>query len=125
MLKTYYGLADCFGIESFICEDDYTQRDMMSALNGEKGDGKKALSSLVNMLVIRARANYQRHPAVYTAKLSNVHASKVKDLLDADNRIDALLYLKKNAAEIGIAKGDPFFKKHWESIPNPKLDPFG
>jgi len=128
-IKKYYGLADCHGIESFMCEQDFTTRAMIRQLKEvsttipQQYDANDELNQSVNMLVWRARANFQRHAVVYSAKLTDGAAKKIHNLINSSKPIEALTYLKENALEIGISKyaGQ---KRMWKNIPNPNLDPF-
>ena len=128
-IKTYYGLADYHGIESFICEEDFITRAMIRRLRDEslilraKSDPNQELGEALSRLLWRARANYQRHAVVYTAKLTKVKAHTINNMLAAKKYAEALIYLKENALEIGVSK--EFGQKNmWSKIPNPDLDPF-
>ena len=128
-IKTYYGIADCHGIESFICEQDFTTRAMIRQLRDEslilrtKTAPNQELHESVGMLLWRARANYQRHAVVYSAKLTKVKAHTINNMLAAGKYIEALTYLKENALEIGVSKAYGQ-KNMWNKIPNPELEPF-
>jgi len=125
-IKTYYGLADCHGIESFICEEDFITKAMIRQLRDEsliQSDPNQELGEALSMLTWRARANFQRHAVVYTAKLIKVKAHTINNMLAAKKYAEALIYLKENALEIGVSK--EFGQKNmWSKIPNPNLDPF-
>jgi len=123
--KLYYGIADCHGIESFVCEQTFAINLMKALLKGVSvvGTPEKSLNANVNMMSWRARANYQRHAVVYTAKVSDEHSKKINSLLEIGKTVEALKYLKKNALEIGISK-EAGQKNMWKKIPNPDLDPF-
>lgn len=123
--EIYYGLADCHGLESFVSKKDLATQEMIQILKNPLKDPhspEKVLNELVHALIIRARANYQRHATVYQVELLEENAAKVKEFLNNNDPINALLYLKKVAVETSIAK-DPMLKHMWNHIPNPAIDP--
>ena len=117
-MKTYFGLADCKGIESFLSADELSQADMLEALEGKPII--KRLDSQINMLFWRARANEQRHPVIYQVKVTDKVIKNMDALLKDGKYIEALNYLKEAASEIQIEKGK---EKRWNKIPNSELEP--
>ena len=116
-MKTYFGLADCNGIESFLSADELSQADMLNALDGVSNH---TLNSQLSLLLLRARSNEQRHPVIYMVKVSDEVVKTVNVLLKDGKYIGALTYLKASASEIQIQKGK---EKRWNKIPNPELEP--
>ena len=100
-IKTYTGIADCHGIESFNEHTDTRAQYIMS---------------------IRAAANQQRNAVVYEADMKRDDASLVVQLCE-ENPETALKFMNSNAVEIRVLGGDHGVEL-WESIPNPKLDPY-
>ena len=96
----YIGIADCHGIESFI----------------PLAEGNATILS------IRANANAHRHAVVYMAKVTQVQADKINDLMARGKYKEALQYLKRNVKDISVQRGR---EKSWNLIPNPDLDPWG
>lgn len=123
MIKTYYGIADCHGLESFICIDDYKQKEMLSVLEGDSKPAPFSEMDIITTLLLRARYNDHRHPVVYTAKVSSKDDKKIVKLMKAGKHADALIYLKNHAKEISIENG-LYNKIRWEKIPNRVLDPY-
>ena len=99
-----FGIADCYGIESYL-------------------DVKEKEKTL-NYMVMRARANRQRHAVVYEVEVTEEVNKKVQKLLRVKNWAMALVALKENALVVSVAKGAGM-EKSWGMIPNPELDPYG
>ena len=99
--KTYTGIADCHGIESF----------------NLKGDTNQAL------LQIRANANDQRHAVVYEVDLTDPVQEVVSGLLRDDEYGTALKYMNNEAMEVRVVGGERAAKM-WTRLPNPELDPW-
>lgn len=131
-LNWYYGIADCHGIESFIMEPSqkrWTQMDRLKEL-GLRDEGsaedpeKKKFGGSINMLMMRARANAQRHPVVYRVLLSDEDADSIKSMIEDGEYDNALIFLKDSAQETQIARRfgiNP--ERAWSMIPNHELDP--
>ena len=100
-IKTYTGIADCHGIESFNEHTDTRAQYIMS---------------------VRANANPQRHAVVYEADMKQTDASLVLELCE-DNPETALKFMNSQAVEVRVVGGE-HAAKLWENIPNPKLDPY-
>jgi hypothetical protein len=67
MSHTYLLSWDCNGIEAVVNISDLEKEKMWSTLknvNGEKGRGA-SVTEIVNMLMLRARFNTQRHYEIY------------------------------------------------------------
>ena len=114
-MLTYFGIADCYGLESFIPTVNFAL---------EKLQGKHSTyNSTVNMLSLRAQANRHRHAVIYRVKLNSLEAKKIQILMDQYQYKEALIKLKKLAKEVEIGKsmGMP---KSWKMIPNDDLDPY-
>ena len=116
-MKTYFGLADCNGIESFLSADELSQADMLEALDGK---ASHTFNAKLNILFWRARANEQRHPVIYMVKVTDKVIKSMDTLLKDGKYIEALNYLKEAALEVQIQKG---MEKRWNKIPNPELEP--
>ena len=100
-IKTYTGIADCHGIESFNEHTDTRAQYILS---------------------VRAAANPQRHAVVYEADMKRDDASLVLELCE-ENPETALKFMNSNAVEIRVVGGE-HAAKLWGNIPNPKLDPY-
>lgn len=107
-MKTFVGLADCYGIESLFQVGETHIR----------GKQKQDLS----MLNLRAEANRQRHALVFKVRLTDESAEMVEKLLEEQKSRRALLMVKRLAKKVWIHRGQ---EKSWKLIPNPKLDPYG
>lgn len=99
--KTYTGIADCHGIESF---------------NLKEGNNQA-------LLQIRANANDQRHAVVYEADLSDFDKEVILRLLKDEEFETALKYMSNESDELRVAGGERAAKM-WKKIPNPELDPW-
>jgi len=97
---TYIGIADCYGIESF-----------MPLAEGN-----------VTMLSVRANANAHRHAVVYMAKVTQAQIDQINNLMSKGKYDLALKYIKRNVKDISVPRGRT---KSWNLIPNPDLDPWG
>ena len=115
-MTQYAGLADCYGIESFISVPEHI---LESELEGE--NGQKSVNAAVAMLSARARANRHRHAVVFRVEVDEADAVAIKWLLDGERRADALIKLKKCAKEVEVGK-QPGMRKSWRLIPNADLD---
>lgn len=99
-MKTYVGIADAHGIESFIPEGSVN----------------------VMMLKMRANANIHRHALVYRITVDQSQENMINEFLQRQEFIKALRYIKKNIHNVEIEKHR---EKSWKLIPNPNIDPFG
>jgi hypothetical protein len=127
MEQTYYGLADCHGLSSFILDPMHGMSSrMMGTIMGETGgaDKEKEKKTMINGMYMSAHANPQRRTVVYEAKVSPDMAAMIEELLGEGENLEALVLLKSGASQISIVQGLPNAKKFWEQIPNPDLDPF-
>lgn len=100
-VKTYTGIADCHGLESFNEHTDTRAQYIMS---------------------VRANANPQRHAVVYEADMKRDDASLVVQLCE-ENPETALKFMNSNAVEVRVLGGE-HAAKLWNNIPNPELDPY-
>ena len=96
--RMYEGIADCYGIESFVMV------------------GKSRFP-----YKMRADLNRQRHAIYYRVMLTSVQVKKVEDLLKKKNFEKAFIMIKN----FGKMKVPNSHRKSVFLIPNPKLDPFG
>ncbi len=97
------GIADCYGIESYI-------------------DEKKLTKSTLGALKMRAQANRQRYALVYKAEVSEELDARVKKAMKNKKCATALRLIKKEA-QVKI-ESSPASIEHWKRIPNEKLDAF-
>ena len=95
-MKQFMGIADAHGVESFIEHDI------------------KRLS----LLIMRARANRQRHALVYTVSVGSAEEKKIKEYLMENKYIAALKYLK-TLTTFAVEKS---MIKIINYLPNPDLD---
>lgn len=98
-----FGVADCYGIESY--------------LDAEKDEKAMGYVSL------RGGANRQRHSVAYYATVPKKTDQLVQQLLRAKDWEGALSALKEGASSLSLMKGAGM-KKSWGMIPNPDLDPY-
>ena len=113
-LFTFYGLADCHGIESFIPTKQY---------DPEKDEIFEP-KDVTGMIALRAQFNAQRFPVVYKVDMTIEDADDIQELLDEGEYEEALILLKERAYSVSLARvagTNP--KKNWEKIPNRDLDP--
>lgn len=84
MSHTYVLSWDCNGLESCINISDIEKEEMWAALKDtEQNPGKgrpNSVSSIVNMLMLRARFNSQRHYEIYAIDTDDdITAQDIKD----------------------------------------------
>ncbi len=103
-MKTYIGIADCHGIESFM------------PLEGNE--------NRLGFLVMRASLNRQRHALVYQVELDDTQADILNAVLaDGDyTKACNMLHDPAFVENIGVEQS---MLESWEMIPNHRLDPFG
>lgn len=103
-LKTFVGIADAHGIESFV------------PLEGNESN--------MFYFTMRASLNRQRHALVYQVELDEEREAIIKKTLSEGNYQLAchLLHQPDFVESVGIEKS---MLDSWELIPNPKLDPYG
>jgi len=100
--RTYVGIADAHGIESFFLEE-------------------KIDNHTLNVLHIRVMANRHRHACLYKAELTQAAADVVQSKLNEDDMSGALEVLKKVATTIHVPRDQ---HKSFSLIPNSVLDPW-
>jgi hypothetical protein len=110
---TFFGIADCHGIESLI-PIEKAQRNLWIE------DSHPEVPMAI--LKIRADANRQRHTVLYKISITETQYLKISKLIKEGKHKEALLYIKKNVDDIGIEHGR---EKSWRMIPNDDLDPWG
>ena len=104
-MKQYYGLADCYGVESFLPYDSKAR---------------------MPDLLIRAYANPQRKAIVFKATFTEEQVKRVTALLEMHFYHIALelikeLHEKGEILDFMISAGK---KNYLKQIPNPSLDPY-
>ena len=101
--KTFVGIADCHGLESFLPME---------------GNEKQ-----LGFLVMRANANRHRHALVYQVELDEHQEALIKTVLEGGGYIKACQMLHDPAfiGNVGVEKD---MMDSWEMIPNPRLDPY-
>ena len=101
--KTFVGIADCHGIESFLPMEG----------NEDK----------LGFLVMRAQANRHRHALVYQVDLDSKQQAMIEAALANEGYIKACQMLHDPAFidNVGVEKD---MMNSWEMIPNPRLDPY-
>jgi len=102
-MKTFIGIADCKGIESFL-----------PLVGNEKQLG---------FLVMRAGANRHRHALVYQVEMDEDQEAIFKAVLERGDYISACLMLHDPAfiENVGVENS---MMNSWDMIPNPRLDPY-
>ena len=100
-MKTYVGVADAHGVESFIPLEE----------------------AKLGFLELRARSNRQRHAVLYKVELEDSVAESVQAKLKNQDYIDAL-HLLKAQERVSLGGGGGNVENSWDLIPNPKLDPW-
>jgi hypothetical protein len=74
---------DCNGLEAVINVTDYEKETTWATLKNEEPPAK--LSSMVNHLMLRARANSQRHYEIYTMQVAEgISDEDIRGMFDAD-----------------------------------------
>jgi hypothetical protein len=74
---------DCNGLEAVINVTDYEKETTWATLKNEDPPAK--LSSMVNHLMLRARANSQRHYEIYTMQVAEgISDEDIRGMFDAD-----------------------------------------
>jgi hypothetical protein len=74
---------DCNGLEAVINITDYEKETTWATLKNEDPPAK--LSSMVNHLMLRARANSQRHYEIYTMQVAEgISDEDIRGMFDAD-----------------------------------------
>jgi len=106
--KTYCGIADAHGLESFFSNDEHEDR--------------------VGILIMRAGLNRQRHAVYYEVELTQEQIDEVNALFNDRDYIGAckLLHDPDFVESFGIAGGSnqEALTRSWEMIPDPSLDPY-
>ena len=104
-MKRYIGLADCYGIESFMPYDTNVRTTDM---------------------LIRAYANSHRKAIVFKAKFESAHIKAIYKLLEQQQTEEAFLLIKAlykagNVKDLQISAGK---KRYYDDIPDETLDPY-
>lgn len=115
-MSQYCGIADCYGLESFI---PVAEKYLEAELEGE--NGQFHVNTIQAMLALRAQANRHRHAVAYRVEIDDLQARDIQSLIDKEQRAKALNLLKKSAKVVEVGK-HPGMKKSWRMIPNPELD---
>lgn len=117
-MSSYYGIADCHGLESFL-----NYATMVAEARFEGKDGDVGWNSIIQVLIVRAKANRHRHAVAYEADVPIATANKIDKLLAKGKYKEALLVLKE-VPDIKVAKDNIGAEKSWRMIPNSALDPY-
>ena len=106
-MKTYCGIADAHGLESFQeCE---------------------GMGSAPMTLTMRASLNRQRHAMVYWVELDDEQVEQMNEAIEQarrDNNWHAPLLLLKDPDFIDTVAFEDSMKNSWDLIPNDRLDPY-
>ena len=104
IMKTFIGIADCYGIESFL------------PLEGNEKQ--------LGFLVMRAGANRQRHALVYQVEFDDTQEEIFNAVLADGDYIKAceMLHDPTFIENVGVEQS---MLNSWDMLPNPRLDPFG
>ena len=104
-MEKYIGIADAHGLESFLKYEEHQDH--------------------LGFLIMRARANRQRHALVYQVELNPKQADAIARMMADGKYILACRALHDPAflvdAPIGVEND---MVDSWELIPNPRLDPY-
>ena len=102
-MEKYIGIADAHGLESFLKYEEHQDH--------------------LGFLVMRARANRQRHALVYQVELDEKQQSIIEQTLEEEKYILACQILHDPAFidNVGVEQS---MLNSWEMIPNPRLDPY-
>jgi len=103
-MKTFIGIADCHGLESFL------------PLEGNENK--------LGFLVNRATTNRHRHALVYQVELNENQEELITDAL-ADGKYILACKMLHDPAFIENVGVENSMLHSWEMIPNPRLDPIG
>ena len=113
-----YGIADCYGIESYL---KFRGGRKAQKLEQALKVPERSSMELMSVLKIRAMANRQRHAVFYIAILTKEQDDIINRLIKAKDAVMALKYLKST----GQFSVPPGMVHSAELIPNPDLDPWG
>ena len=106
-MKTYCGIADAHGLESFMeCE---------------------GVGYAPKMITMRAGLNRQRHAMVYWVELSDDKAEKMHNAIkqaQADNNWHTPLLMLKNPDFVENVAFENSMKNSWAMLPDDRLDPY-
>jgi hypothetical protein len=102
-MKTFIGIADCKGIESFLPLEGNEQR--------------------LGILVMRASANRHRHALVYQVEMDEDQEAIFKAVLERGEYIPACAMLHDPAFVENVGVENSMIHS-WDMIPNPRLDPY-
>ena len=102
-MKTYIGIADCHGIESFM------------PLEGNE--------NRLGFLVMRASLNRHRHALVYQVELDDTQADILNAVL-ADGEYQKACYMLHDPAFVETIGVENSMLASWEMISEPRLDPY-
>lgn len=100
--KTFVGVADAHGIESFSEKNDCTSFERQCR-------------------IMRAGANRQRHAVYFEADLDKMGEQVIQEYLDVGDCALALEWLKRLSLEL---RSLPGMENSWKLIPNVDLDPY-
>ena len=103
-MKTFIGIADCKGVESFL------------ELEGNEDK--------LGFLLMRASANRHRHALVYQVEMDEDQELIFKAVLERCEYIPACAMLHDPVfiENVGVEQS---MLNSWDMIPNPRLDPYG
>lgn len=112
----YVGIADCHGVES------------LQEIKSGPDAADKIKQEFYN-LQVRAMANPQRHAVTMVVGFTEEQHNMLQKHLRKQNTVGALRFIKNLEDGHGplgkIRELQVSSPKNWESIPNPKLDPYG
>jgi hypothetical protein len=111
--RTYVGIADCHGLESFVPIEKTLDNPWQTPTT------PSTKTTPIGYFLMRARFNRQRHALVYKAEVETEVADMIYTLLEQHNYKEALIYLKRFAITIEVERGA---QKSFKMIPNPDLD---
>jgi len=97
-MKTFYGVADAHGIDSFYPED----------------------KANLQIMFLRANSNRQRHACFFKVDLNEKNEIVVINLLKNGEYALALTVIKA----VGPVSVERDHENSWDLIPNPDLDPY-
>lgn len=130
-MRTFYGIADAHGLESFIEDYDNMVKDLFLSDDGDEGN-RKLTNSMQFGMAMRVMANQQRHAVVYRVQIPDTEADQIQKMVDSGEYLEALETIKElqEMGKLGKVELGTYgttlraAEKNWKMIPNPDLDPY-
>jgi len=130
-MRTFFGIADAHGLESFIEDYDNMVKDLFLTDDGDAGN-RKLTNSTQFAMAMRVMYNQQRHAVVYRVQIPDPEATEIEKMMDKGEYLEALETIKElqDMGKLGKVELGTYgttlraAEKNWKMIPNPDLDPY-